>query len=55
MVSRKGDDQPRTPPDRGSEPSRWDKLMANHGGTLVPVSLLLAFVALMVYGMCAPR
>jgi len=55
MVSRKGDDQPRTPPDRGSEMTRWEKFMASHGGTLAPVGLLLLFVALIVYGMCAPH
>ena len=55
MVSRKGDDQPRIPPDHGSEPSRWDKFMAKHAGTVVPVSFLVAFVALMIYGMCGSR
>lgn len=55
MVSRNGDDQPRTSPDQGSEATRWDAFVAKHGGTIVPVALLLAIAALMIYGMFAPR
>ncbi|MFO0757985.1 MAG: hypothetical protein U0359_15925 [Byssovorax sp.] len=55
MVSRKVDDHPRPIPEVGSTASRWDKLMEKHGGTLVPMGLVLALVALMAYGMCAPR
>lgn len=55
MVSPKGDDLTRTPADHGSEPTRKETFMAKHGGILLPLGLLLAIAALMVYGMFAPR
>ena len=54
MVSRHRGDHPRAFADRESE-TRWEKLTARHAGNAVPVALLLAVLALMVYGVYAPR
>ncbi len=56
MVSRRprGDDRPRTPPER-KEPTAWEKLMANHGEIVVPIGLLLAIIGLFLSGTCGSR
>jgi len=55
MVSPKADERPRTPADPGSEAKSDSTFMTRHGGTLLPVMLLLGFAALMVWGMYGPR
>jgi hypothetical protein len=52
--NRKGDDQPRTAPERKA-PTFWENLMQNHGEIVVPIGLLLAIIGLFLSGTCGSR
>lgn len=55
MVSSKGDESARAPAETGSESTDQQSFMARHAGTLLPVGLMLALAALLLWGMLDSR